>query len=364
MEDQQLDTVQSVEKTNPHGTAPFRPLRQWYIGERLTALFGACLVTGSVVIFALGHAKPPAYPKQSPVLVQAPAPAVRVPAVPNPYEGLDVEAKSVVVYDVRSDRELYRKEAESVLPLASLTKLMTSLVAVESYDGAKHVAVSQQAIDTEGDSGLGVNESWKLSDLLGFTLVTSSNDGADAVAAAVGGLFTSTPEIAPEYERVDAFVERMNERARELGLAHTVFHNATGLDDAPGGEGGSGTAHDVSRLLAYLWQQHPDIVKYTAYGEYPFTSDDGVVHQAINTNEYVSDVPGLLASKTGFTNLAGGNLAIMYDAGLDHPIVIVVLGSSREGRFSDVQKLVDATYEYVASGWYEQEMAGSTPEQV
>ena len=72
-------------------------------------------------------------------------------------------------------------------------------------------------------------------------------------------------------------------------------------------------------------------------------------------------IPGLLGGKTGYTNLAGGNLAVIYDAGLNHPIVVVVLGSTLEGRFGDVETLVDATYGYIENGWYEYEfMSGST----
>ena len=65
--------------------------------------------------------------------------------------------------------------------------------------------------------------------------------------------------------------------------------------------------------------------------------------QAVNTNERIADIPGLIGSKTGFTRLAGGNLVIAYDAGLNRPIVIAVLGSTRKGRFSDVTTLINAT---------------------
>ena len=69
----------------------------------------------------------------------------------------------------------------------------------------------------------------------------------------------------------------------------------------------------------------------------------GAYHEAFNTNELVGDIPNLLGSKTGFTDLAGGNLTIAFDAGFDRPIIITVLGSTREGRFDDVATLIAAS---------------------
>jgi D-alanyl-D-alanine carboxypeptidase len=86
-------------------------------------------------------------------------------------------------------------------------------------------------------------------------------------------------------------------------------------------------------------------------------SEDGFIHTAENTNKQVYSFPGLLGSKTGYTDYAGGNLAVVFDAGLNHPIAVVVLGSSLDGRFTDVRKLVDATAEYMTSGWYAYEAA-------
>jgi len=140
----------------------------------------------------------------------------------------------------------------------------------------------------------------------------------------------------------------------------TKYNNPTGLDEYDGEDGGLGSARDMAILITYLWEQHPEAIRDTTMPTRVFRSEDGFVHKGENTNEYVTSTPGILASKTGYTDLAGGNLAILYNAGLDHPIAVVVLGSTREGRFKDVQKLVDATYRYEASGWYEYEVAGST----
>lgn len=293
-------------------------------------------------------------------VVTATIPPVQRPDVANPFARLELTAKSYIVYDVQASKTLFGHNAEKVRPLASLTKLMTSLVAIETADPAMRLAIEEYAIDTEGDSGLFANETWTLRNLVAFTMLTSSNDGADALAASVGGLLSSSPETLPSYERVDLFVDKMNARAQELGLSSTKYRNATGLDEPAGRLGGEGSAEDMAKLIAYAWQHAPESVAHTGETQRTFVSEDGFVHPARNTNEYVYSTPGMLASKTGYTDMAGGNLAILYNSGLDHPIAVVVLGSTVDGRFSDVQQLVDATYEYIESGWYDYEVAGST----
>ncbi len=356
--DQAEILVLAPRECGPNVSRPFFPLDR----ERAAALLGALAVVGLSVTTAVSSWRPA--PPAVAVAV-LPAPVARVqPSVPNPYDALKLEAQAVVVYDVRAKQVLYARDAETPRPLASLTKLMTSLVAAESLSGGSRVAVSQNAVDTEGDSGLLANETWSLRDLIGFTLMTSSNDGADAVAAAAGALYTTTPSTTPEYERVDSFVAQMNTRARELGLTTTMFKNATGLDTSPGVAGAQGSAKDVASLMSYLAQERADLLAPTTKQRTMFTSEDGFEHPAINTNEHVPEIPGLIGSKTGYTELAGGNLAIVYDAGLDHPIAVVVLGSTREGRFTDVRQLVDATYDLVATGWYAYLYAGSTEVQL
>ena len=327
-------------------------------GDRLVAFIGAAVVVALVIVYGAWQWQT-LKPVTPHVVVAVPV-APRQPSVPNPYASVPLDARAAIVYDVRANRPLFKRNSDAQLPLASLTKLMTSLVAVESLSTNTRIAVSPYAIDTEGDSGLFANETWKLGDLVSFTLLTSSNDGADAVAAAVGGIWQTTPEISPVYEHVDSFVSKMNLRARELGLVKTKYNNPTGLDEYDGEDGGLGSARDMAILITYLWEQHPEAIRDTTMPTRVFRSEDGFVHKGENTNEYVTSTPGILASKTGYTDLAGGNLAILYNAGLDHPIAVVVLGSTREGRFKDVQKLVDATYRYEASGWYEYEVAGST----
>ncbi len=327
------------------------------IKEKVLAILGAFAITGLVAMGSIVNFNE-SETKKTEIVSVVQDNVLKPPNVSNPFYGVSAQAKAMIVYDVNRSEVLFGVNENSQLPLASLTKLMTALVAAESLNETRNIAITPYAIETEGDSGLFANETWNISDLISFTMLTSSNDGADAIAVAVGSLWHSTPETA-EYLKVDAFVKKMNSRANEIGLYDTKYANATGLDDYT--KGGVGTAEDMSKLLSYIWKNSGSVISETNKNEREFVSEDGFIHSAENTNKFVNSIPGLLGSKTGYTDLAGGNLAIIYDAGLDHPIVIVVLGSTLDGRFEDVQTLVDATYEYVESGWYEYEMvAGST----
>ena len=138
----------------------------------------------------------------------------------------------------------------------------------------------------------------------------------------------------------------MNAKARKLGLAQTYYLNATGLDGSEQVSGGYGSARDVAFLLAYIIKNAPHAISATRYSSVAVVSSQAS-YTAKNTNSSLPQIPGLIASKTGFTTLAGGNLAVVFDAGFNHPIAVVVLGSTREGRFRDVQKLVAASFEAI-----------------
>jgi len=253
------------------------------------------------------------------------------------FSDVRLEAQTAFVWDVKEQKALYNKNADERWPLASITKLMTALVAHEVMGTNAPVHVTLEAISQEGDSGFRDGETFTMQDLLDFTLVTSSNDGAYTLAAAAGGALFTTEE-----NPVDTFVDAMNVRARELGLSRTTFKNPTGLDISEIESGAYGSARDVSYLMEYLVQQYPEILERTILEGYAIQDQSGAIYQATNTNSITGDIPGMVASKTGYTTLAGGNLTIAYDAGLNHPIVITVLGSSVDGRFEDVETLVQA----------------------
>jgi D-alanyl-D-alanine carboxypeptidase len=258
-----------------------------------------------------------------------------------PFTEVKIKGRSAYVWDVSSQRALYKKDPTKQLPLASLTKLMTTLLAEEILSDNATVAINETSIKQDGDSGLLQSEQFKRKSLSDLVLISSSNDGAYALAAAAGA-FLDTNKPA------EAFVYAMNVRAKELGLHDTYFRNPTGLDISEKDAGSYGTAKDIAFLMEHIVLQEPDILSATQENQERIYSNDGTYHDAINTNYYISEIPGLIGSKTGYTDLAGGNLVVAFDAGLNRPIIISVLGSSRHERFTDVQALVKEAQRYVA----------------
>lgn len=262
-------------------------------------------------------------------------------AISKVFDNIEIEAKSAYVFDVKEDKVLYKKNEFVQLPLASITKLMTALTASELVPENSKIVIKKEFLDTEGDSGLLANETWTLKDLLDFSLLVSSNDGARSIASVVGALDLKTEDY--NLGRKD-FIDKMNTLAEDLELRQTYFTNESGLD-FNGISGGYGSAIDVAKLMTYILKNKPNIIESTKYQVLNISSLDKI-HKAENTNNSVEKIPGLLASKTGFTDMAGGNLVVAFDASIGHPIVVVVLGSSVKGRFDDVSALVQASLEY------------------
>jgi len=239
-----------------------------------------------------------------------------------------VQAKAAIIYDLTSGEVLYNKNADMQLPLASLTKIVTALVADTELGATTIVRVSEQALMTEGESGLIAGDSWRVRDLSDFMLAVSSNDAASVLATQAGSQAQ--------------FIARMNTLSRELGLESTIFFNESGLDRTESLAGAYGSARDIAQLFAYAIFAKPKLLEATTFTEFTSVSSTGLRYKAVNTNKIIHKIPGLIGGKTGFTDLAGGNLAIVFDAGIGRPIAVVVLGSTIDGRFDDVLRLVES----------------------
>ncbi len=259
------------------------------------------------------------------------------------FNDLNLKAKAVFVYDIVEDKILYKKNETTQLPLASITKLMTALVATELLPPNSNISIKSDFLKEEGDSGLLVSESWTLKDLLDFSLVTSSNDGMRSVASVIGAFISKTNNY--DIGRKD-FIEKMNIRAKQLGLEETFFINETGLDVDSRVSGGYSSAQNVNDLMKYMILKHPEILEATKYEKLSINSNNKK-HNAKNTNDIVNSIPGLFASKTGYTDMAGGNLIVAFDPSLGRPFIITVMGSTADGRFEDVNLLVHKTLEYL-----------------
>ncbi len=265
-----------------------------------------------------------------------------IPVVVNPFYSLTIAARAAFVWDINQGAPLYALNENAQLPLASLAKIMTALLAFEEKGGNAVVGVTKEAILKEGDQGFKVGEKWRLKDLIDATLVTSSNDGAYTLAS-VFAADTEKTKMSSE----EMFIEKMNQKAKQLGLHQTFFINESGFDVNFDVSGAYGSARDIALLFEYALRNHPTLLEATSRALLTTHSFDGATHNLENTNKLVETLPGIIASKTGFTDIAGGNLAIAFDAGVAYPIVIVVLGSTAEERFTDAEQLLFATLRYL-----------------
>lgn len=268
-----------------------------------------------------------------------PAPVAAVPEVPasNAYDSVKLSAKAAIVYDLTTGKVIYEKNAEAQLPLASLTKLLTLYAAADALTSDSPVTITAEALATEGESGFRKGDTFTFEDAARLAMVASSNDAAEAIA-----------EAATKVRHAPNGTSLLSAAAAAIGLTQTYALNGTGLDENGEISGGYGSAHDIALLAAALLRRVPGIMHATIDPSVTATSLAGSSYTLKNTNPEVSRIPGLMLSKTGYTDLAGGNLAVVFDAGIGHPVAIVVLGSTRDDRFTDVDKLVKATGEQFA----------------
>ena len=252
------------------------------------------------------------------------------------FPEVKIAGGAAIVYDIEKGQTVFAKNENKPLPLASITKLMTALVANEKLSAEENVNIDRTALLV--GSRLKEGESYSVENLTDITLVGSLNEGAAALALATSRKLTDA-----------TFIDIMNQKASEIGMTKTHFINETGLD-LNGKYGGSyGSALDVAKLLSYIIKREPSLTEATRHNFIVANANQKKTIGVSNTNTAIDNLPGVIASKTGFTDLADGNLAVVIDAGIRRPFAIVVLGSSKSGRFSDVKALTEATFNYIKS---------------
>jgi D-alanyl-D-alanine carboxypeptidase (penicillin-binding protein 5/6) len=246
--------------------------------------------------------------------------------------GPAVLARAAYAFDIQSGHILYGKNADAQLPLASLTKVMTIATALSILSPTSTVTISADALSSEGDYGLQLGEKWRAGDLADFTLVVSANDGARALMLAAA---------AAAHQSSEQFYAAMNKHAAEWGLTQMYFRNETGLDLSPVAAGAYGSASDVAHLFSKVTTLYPSFFDRSVLPRHSFTSLSGVTHTVDNTSMVASSLMASSISKTGYTDLAGGNLGLVFEPLPGRPVAIAVLGSTREGRDSDVMVLAN-----------------------
>lgn len=240
----------------------------------------------------------------------------------------EILAKSAIVLNFRNDRRdstLYQKNTNQVLPIASLTKLMTAIIAVENYDPETIIKVSKDSIETNGNNGGLINgEELKVRDLLYIMLVESSNDAAVSLAK-------DNPQVT-----YDEFILRMNNKAKELGLKNTNFVEPVGLDSY-----NQSTVSEIAILAEYAFKLPllSEILKTQETTIYSI--DKKFIHNITSTNKLLGKIPQLIGGKTGYTEEAGGCLMTISNISNDNYLITVVLGSTQ--READTENLIDWT---------------------
>lgn len=253
-----------------------------------------------------------------------------------PFLSIALNADSFAIYDRDKAEFVYKKNAEKTMPLASLGKIMSAIIIMENVPVDHTFTISKEALSEVGDNKLLVDEKWGRDELLKFTLVESSNDAIYEMASETGAIVDPTSLVPREV-----FVNLMNEKAKELGFKSMTFNNESGLDITTELSGAYANARDISRLFAYALENFPEIFAPTAKSAPVFNSRDAE-HVAKNTNPIVESIDGVEASKTGFTNISGGNLAIALETVKGQHLIVTVLGSTFDDRFTDVETLSGA----------------------
>lgn len=244
----------------------------------------------------------------------------------------ELPAPSAVLMEASTGKVLYEKNAHEQRPCASITKVMTLLLVMEGLDsGQIHledmVTASEHAASMGGsDIWLEPGETMSVDDLLKATVIVSANDAAVALAEHLCG-------------SEEAFVQRMNERAAELGMTKTVFKNCNGLDE----DGHVTTAYDIA-LMSRALIAHEKIFDYTQVW---MDELRGGKTQLVNTNKLLKTYSGITGLKTGTTGKAGSCMTATAERdGMS--LIAVVLGcDTTDNRFSAASTLLD----YGFAGW-------------
>lgn len=237
-----------------------------------------------------------------------------------------ITAPSAVLMETSSGKILFEKNPHEQRPCASITKVMTMLLVCEAIDNGKlslddTITASAHAASMGGsDIWLEEGETMSADDMIKATVVASANDAAVALAEHLCG-------------SEEVFVEKMNEKASQLGMKDTVFKNCNGLDE----DGHITSAYDVAVMSREL-MKHEMIFDYTSIW---LDNLRGGKTQIVNTNKLLKTYNGITGLKTGTTNDAGCCMAASAKRG-DMSLVAVVLGcNSGKERFSDAAALLD-----------------------
>lgn len=248
---------------------------------------------------------------------------------------LDLSCESAILISQDTGEVLYEHNAHEKLRPASVTKVMTILLIMEEIDSGR-LSYSDKISCSEKASAMGGSQIWldtreelTVDEMLKAICVVSANDCTVAMAEHIAG-------------SEEMFVNRMNERAKELGMNDTTFKNCHGIDE----DGHETSSYDIALMSRELLRNHPSITKYTTI--WMDSLRDGK-SELVNTNKLIRNYQGATGLKTGSTSLALFNLSASATRDDLSLIAVIMRAPSTKERFSCARKLLDygfSTFKY------------------
>jgi len=249
-------------------------------------------------------------------------------------EGIDALSAVSMAANSHEEKIVFEKNSDVIVPIASLSKIMTAYVALKNYELSDSIIMTQKIVQTEENKGnFRIGERLTVEQLVASALIESSNDAAMAIA-----------EIMGEKK----FVSLMNQEAKALGLKHTYFVDSIGLDPDNGiGGYNYSTAKELALLMEHILKEsHNDpnlakMIEIMRKEEYDIMLTNGNFHhKAISTNKILDEFPNMLGAKTGQTPKAKQCfLVILPKPKGDGYLISVILGSN--DRFGEMKTIIN-----------------------
>ncbi len=234
--------------------------------------------------------------------------------IPGPFPQLiavppTVSAEAVLVLEVKSGKKLLDKNSYKQWPIASLTKLMTAVIALEKIGPDKIIVIDERAVSAEGIAGgWQIGNRASVQELIETMMLVSSNDAAMALANFYG------------YE---VFVNAMREKANALGMKNMTFADPMGLSLL-----NQSSLEDMAKLAVYVYETHSEILAWSRQPEIEILD-----RKLLNINKFANR-PDWLGGKTGFIDESGGNLISFFEYN-NQPILIIIFGA--QDRFVETE---------------------------
>lgn len=242
-------------------------------------------------------------------------------------DSLNLESQSAILIEQSTGKVLYSKNEHEQLRPASVTKVMSILLIMEAIDSGK-ISLTDSVPCSENAASMGGSQIWldpretlTVDEMLKAICVASANDCVVAMAEFLAG-------------SEEAFVQMMNDKAKELGMNDTTFKNCHGLDE----DGHVTSSYDISLMSKELLTKHPQITKYTTIW---MENLRGGKSQLANTNKLIKNYKGATGLKTGSTGLALYNLSASATRDGLSLISVIMKAPSTKVRFAEAEKLLD-----------------------